>query len=298
MVPLLALAFIVSPQSCQNISDDKIHARDLAQAAPVFAQLPPDLVVGFAPAPGLKKTFRAGELQRILRSAGIKSDTTAEVCFAWKMRELNDTAVIAAMRAALQPRKVDVSIVESSRYPVPDGPLMFTDPPLTSANADAPLLWRGFIEYAPGRKYAVWARVLLRTSSTRIVATAPLRAGQPIRADELRAEPWSGPLTRLDELTSLEDAVGNTVKMPLTAGTVLRRSMLARPAEVLRGDTVQVHIVSANALISTEAVAEENGVRGAMIRVRNAATGKKYRALVDGRDAVSVNRNQTAVTGG
>ena len=287
MIPLLL--FVAAAPHCGYVSGDRIYARDLAGAAPAFASLPPDLPLAYAPAPGQVKTIPAPELQRLAKANGIDAGQPSNACFEWKMRVPSDAELLAAMQAALLPRTVQIKIVDRSNNAVPNGDVKFSLPPLAGAVNAAPILWRGTVTDGSHKSYQIWARVLLEGSGTHVVAAEPLRSGQPIRATQLRAEQWSGPLASLDAISSPWQAVGLMPKAAIPAGAVIRTEMLARTPDVLQGDTVEVRVNYGHARITTDAVAEEAGALGAMIRVRNTASGKRFRARVDGKDLVSVN---------
>lgn len=281
---MIALAFIAA---CQFVSADRIFARDVAAVVPAFAKLAPEVPLGFAPSPGQTKVFGPAELQRVAKANGLALDEApSEICFQWNMRTLEPGDLITAMNAALPAgRRIEITVVESSRYPAPQGRIVFSEPPVS---ASGPMLWRGQVLYAPNRRYLIWARVLLKYTGPRLIAAEPLHPGEAIRADQLRIEQWSGTLAHLDELATPGEAVGDSVKAAVPAGTVLRRALLMRPADVLRGDAVAVHISSPGASITTEGIAEQTGVRGAVIYVRNRNSGRKFRARVEGKDTVTV----------
>src|SRR5437660_3546465 len=53
--------------ACIAVAGDRIVARDLAPVAPAFRALAPDTELGYAPAPGSRRIFRAVELAGLLR---------------------------------------------------------------------------------------------------------------------------------------------------------------------------------------------------------------------------------------
>ena len=62
MIPVFAFVVALGVAACHTITTDHIHGHDLAEALPAFHSLPPDLLLGLSPFPGLQRTFRAGEL--------------------------------------------------------------------------------------------------------------------------------------------------------------------------------------------------------------------------------------------
>ena len=289
MIPLLFFMAAAAAPQCAYVSGDRIYARDLVTAAPAFAHLPPGLPVSWSPAPGNVRTIAAAELQRMAKLNGLDPGPAVNACFEWRMHIPSDAELLSAMQAALAPRHVEIKIVERSKYPVPEGTLAFSLPPLAGIGHTAPILWTGAVKYAPHRTCSLWARVLMEGSGTRVIAAEPLRAGEPIRANQLRTEEWSGPLESLDTLASPALAIGLMPKTAIAAGSPLRSALLAKPPDVLQGDTVEVRVNWGHAHLKTEAVAEQAGSIGGMIRVRNTASGKRFRAHVDGKDLVSIN---------
>ncbi|MEQ1945884.1 MAG: flagella basal body P-ring formation protein FlgA [Bryobacteraceae bacterium] len=81
----LALTALVaaSPMvACISVSGDRILAKDLAEANPLFASLHPDLIVGFSPRPGITRMFRAEEQSSFARKHGLTAETPLpDVCF-------------------------------------------------------------------------------------------------------------------------------------------------------------------------------------------------------------------------
>jgi flagella basal body P-ring formation protein FlgA len=123
---------------------------------------------------------------------------------------------------------------------------------------------------------------------TRAVAVHPLTAGEPIRAGDVRAEPYEGPLLATATLTDAQAAIGMVPRRPIAAGDPLFENLLEPARDVARGDTVEVVVNGAGALIRTAGVAEESGNRGATIVVRNINSGRKFRARVEDKGKVSV----------
>lgn len=287
MIPLLLI--LTTAPSCSYVSGDRILARDLASVVPAFGKLPPGLPLAYAPAPGQMKTIATAELRQLGKANGIDAGQPANACFVWKMHVPTDAELLSAMQFALRPRTVEIKIVERSRFPVPDGPLVFALPPLSGGNRALPITWRGSVTYAPHKTWSLWARVVLEGSGTRVVAAERLSPDVPIRAAQLRLEHWSGPLASLDSISSLEEVVGLMPKASLPDGAPIESRMLAKPPDVMQGDTVEVRVNWGHAHVKTDGVAEQAGSVGAMIRVRNVASGKRFRARVDGKDLVSVN---------
>lgn len=284
---MLLLAAVLPAANCHSINSDRIFARDIAAVVPLFASLPADLVIGYSPAPGWQRTFHAAELQRLTKANHLEGAPSQDVCFAWTMAVPQPDEIVAAMKKALAGHDVRIEMVDHSRISAPAGDLVF---PLAGASvrSAAPVSWRGYVSYAGNRRFSIWATVLITVKETRVVAVNPLRAGEPINTNDVRVEPYEGPLLATATVTDLKAAIGMVPRRPIAAGDTLFGNFLEPPKDVTRGDTVEVTVNGAGALIRTAGVAEESGNRGATIVVRNATSGRKFRARVEDKDKVSV----------
>jgi flagella basal body P-ring formation protein FlgA len=287
MIFTLLIAAVLPATGCHPINADRIYARDLAAAVPVFSSLPPDLAIGYSPAPGWQRIFHAAELQRLAKANHLEGAVTQDACFGWTMAVPEPAQIVAAMQTSLAGRDVRIEIVDRSRAAVPAGELVF---PLAGASvrSAAPVLWRGYVTYAGGKKFNVWASVTITVKGTRVVALKPLHAGDPIHADDIREESYEGPLLATATLTDAKAAIGMVPRRPIAAGDALVENLLEPPKDVARGDTVEVVVNGGGALIRTAGIAEEAGNRGATIVVRNATSGRKFRAHVEDKGKVSV----------
>jgi flagella basal body P-ring formation protein FlgA len=89
-----------------------------------------------------------------------------------------------------------------------------------------------------------------------------------------------------DALGSTEAALGQTSRRSLRPGDVLRAGQLAAPVLVKRGDQILMIARREQVEVSTSGEALDNGARGAIIRVRNAASGQVVRMRVTGAGTV------------
>ncbi len=287
MILTLLLAAVLPTVSCHSINSDRIYARDLAAAIPMFAALPADLAVGYSPAPGWQRTFHAAELQRLAKANHLDGAVSQDVCFGWTMAEPDPNLMVAAMKKALTASDVRIEMVDHGRLPAPAGEMTF---PLSgvSIRSAAPILWRGYVTYAGNRRFNVWASVLITVKETRVVAVKPLHADEPIHEGDVREVPYEGPILAAATVTSLKAAIGMVPLRPIAAGDPLTQNLLEPPKDISRGDTVEVLVNGGAALIRTAGVAEESGNRGATIVVRNATSGRRFHARVEDKGKVSV----------
>jgi flagella basal body P-ring formation protein FlgA len=283
---LLSLAVLAVPgrAACVSISGERILARDLAQAVPIFAALPPELAMGYAPASGSRRTYSIAELARIAHGYGL-AEPQAEACFTRALETLTPEKVEAAVRAVLPGARIE--IVDFSRQPVPPGelrlPLSGLCPPRAAAPED-PLLWRGHAGPAGEVGLPIWVKVRIHLAGNRVVATETIEAGRRIERGDVRLEAFDGPPGWPD----LPQVLGRALRQRVEAGTLLETRMLADADDVMNGENVRVVVLCGRAHILLEGQAQGAGKRGETIGVRNPATGKLFRARVEARGEVSV----------
>ena len=287
----LLLALSTSPGACHAVESMRIFGRDLAAADSSFAGLAPDLSLGYAPAPGLQRVFKAAELARIARAHGLPANTPNELCFEWPMSVLEPEQMISVMRRSPGLGEAQIDIIEFDRHPAPRGEVVFPPAGLVSTPAvdsKTGVVWRGYVQYAPNQRFAIWARVRIAVAEKRIVANRPLRAGEAITADDVRIENYTAFSFHSSGVTRIEEVVGQTPRRAIRAGDAILRSLLEPAKDVKRGDSVEVTVSEKNLLFRVDGQAETGGRRGEMILVRNIASGKKFQAKVDAPGRVSV----------
>jgi flagella basal body P-ring formation protein FlgA len=270
-------------QACLPVSGERILAGDLAQAVPAFAGMTPELPLGFAPAPGSRRTYGAAELARLARRYGLAVEPGMEACFVRPLETLTRERVAAALGAVLPTARVE--IVEFSQQPIPRGELRFPVSGLqVNPGAGSALFWRGVVCAAGQDDFPVWARVRVQVSGKRVVATRALTPGHPIGRDQVREEAYEGP----PGLPDLSEIVGRVTRRPIPAGTAIERQWLDAPADVVRGEHVRLEIRCGGARVILDGQAQSSGRRGEVIGIRNPANGKILRATIADRGRVVV----------
>ena len=162
----LALALAQTPDHCALVEHETIAARDLAAVAPVFGQLPPDLAVAPSPAPGTRRVFKGPELAALARSHSIETGSLEEICFEWKMEPLDRASLVSAMQGALPFPETHIEVVETSIPAAPPGRFEFRREDLGASatkGTHSPVVWRGNVLYGTGRRFSIWARVVIAT---------------------------------------------------------------------------------------------------------------------------------------
>jgi flagella basal body P-ring formation protein FlgA len=204
----------------------------------------------------------------------------ASVCFEWPTAPLDSVRVEDAIRHSL-PEGASVKVLEISRIAVPPGEIEF---PIDMLRAG---YWRGFIRYGQGSKFDIWARVNVTVKQTRVVATAPIKAGDRIAASQIRLEEIEEAPDNT-RVSQVEEAVGMISKRSYTEGSPLLARMLERPPAVLKGDTVRLHTAVGAARVSMEVHAQAPGKIGDCIPVKNPSSGRVLRARVESAGEVTL----------
>jgi flagella basal body P-ring formation protein FlgA len=220
----------------------------------------------------------------------VKLDEPREVCFQWRLSVPTQERFRQAMEESLDLPGARIEIVETSRQAAPPGSLVFPRPALNPpASGDvSPVVWRGYIQYGENRRFVVWARVRIVATVNRVVATEPLRAGETIRAEQVRLESSEGFPLGGRAADSLDLVVGQMLRRPLSEGAAVPAHLLDRPLEVERKDVVRVRVQNGPAVILAEGLAEAGGRKGDTIPVRNANSGATFHATITGPKQVTL----------
>jgi flagella basal body P-ring formation protein FlgA len=285
---LPAVRFAPGASGCIAIEGERILARDLAQSLPAFSTVPADTQIGYAPVPGVKRFFYTPELQRLAARYHLTLSQDAEVCIERVLEPLRPEAVVEAMKKALGAPEARIEVVELSRFPVPRGEIEFARSALPPA-ALTPVIWRGIIHYAGGRRFAIWARVKIRVPTTQIIAVEAIPSGRPVAAGQIKLEKCELYPSGKSDPPSLDQVIGRIPRNPIAAGAAVTPDLLDAPKEVESGDLVQVEVRSGAARLSLEGRAQSAGSHGQAISIRNLATGKSFSARVVDKDRVLLN---------
>jgi flagella basal body P-ring formation protein FlgA len=285
-------------ETCAQVSGDTIRVSDLTAVAPTLATLPPDEVVGYTPAPGVRRLITRQELVRLAERHGVHLEAGAGACVERSSVRLSKERLEAALRAALkeaassgapEPR---VEVLEFSRYPVPEGELEFARSGLpTPPRTGTAVVWRGHVRYGGNRSVPVWARIKLAVSGKGLVAVESLPAGRPVRAEQVRLASleWF-PLSE----TPAQGAglvVGRVPRRAIPAGAPILAAALTQAQQIERGDTVTVDVSSGAAQLRFEARAETSGSAGESVLLRNPSNGRTFSGRVEAKGRVTVDAN-------
>jgi flagella basal body P-ring formation protein FlgA len=284
MMPLAALA--LSACLALGAGADHIVIGDLASALPALASLEPSTPLAPAPAPGVARVFHVPELRRMALRLGWPEAPAADICVERPVTPPDPAKLLAAMQAAVPEARI--AILDYSRQQLPEGTVEFPVSGLQPGGGPS-ALWTGYVLYGTNRRFCLWARVNVRVTLHRVVATADLRPGQAIAPEQLRAETSEGFPARENWLASIEDAAGRWPRVPIRAGMAIGARMLETPRDVMRGQTVHVEVRSGAAHLEFEALAEASGSAGDTVAICNPDSRKRFLARVEGKGRVSVN---------
>jgi flagella basal body P-ring formation protein FlgA len=289
---LLFLGMMAHPGSCEMIANDRIFGEDLAKALPGLAnKVPGDAVIGYSPVPGARRVFKSAELQRIGAPYGVVVAPDAEACFEWSLQPLTNDAIRVAILDALQSPDARIDVLAISGNQAPAGKVTFPISGLlasTLTGPETPVTWRGEVLYHGSRKFSIWARVKISATMTRVVATQLILPGQTVTPDQVRIETYDDFPLRNDIARNLEEVVGRMPRRALRTGLPVFRADLIEPFQVQRGDLVDVTAIAGAAQLHVPALAETPGRQGDLITLKNAHSGKFFRARIEGKDKALV----------
>jgi flagella basal body P-ring formation protein FlgA len=289
---LLFFSMITRTAPCEMIANDRILGEDLAKIVPGFQdKMPGDTVIGYSPAPGTRRVFTSVELNRIGAPYGVAVAPDAEACFEWSVQPLTKDVVRAAILDSLQSPDARIDVLAISGSLAPAGKISFPISGLlasTITGPDTPVTWRGEVIYHGSRKFSIWARLKISSTMTRVVATQLILPGQTVTADQVRIETYDDFPLRNDIARNLEEVVGRMPRRALRLGLPVSRADLIEPFQVQRGDLVDVTAIAGAAQLHVPALAETPGRQGDLITLKNAHSGKYFRARIEGRDKALV----------
>jgi flagella basal body P-ring formation protein FlgA len=289
MIATLTLA-AASAIDCHVVAADVIRMRDLAAVESAFAEVDPDVLVGYSPLPGAVHVLTPAQISRLAKTYSLDERAYRSVCFQRAMRELDQKEVKDLLDRALSIPAARIELLDFSRYPVPVGDLVFprSGLALRLAPGTEPLLWKGYVVYGSSRHFSVWVRVKINARLNRVIATDNLVTSKPVRADQVRIEMLDGVPDALAPAQSLDEVVGKLLLRPVRSGATVSLDDVSTALTVRRGDKVDVDFFSPGMRLSFVAAAEMDGRYGDHIRLRNLQSNNIFEAEVSGKDQARV----------
>ncbi|MDP8989257.1 MAG: flagellar basal body P-ring formation chaperone FlgA [Acidobacteriota bacterium] len=289
--PLL-MALTALPPGCHTISSDVIFARDVAAVIPGFSRVAGDFRLSAVADSGAPRIFEGVELQRIGKNQGVDLQDLPDVCFALRVFVPQPDEIRAALRksmhdvAGIDTAKIEIS--SSSQRPVPFGELVFPKSGLQlSSGMRQEAMWRGFVRHSGG-DFPVWAKVRVVANLTRVVAITNIPSGKPVQRQQVRVESCEDSLLDETAARNLDDVVGYLPKSVLRGEFAIRKTQLAPPPDVTKGDLVEVQVFAGAAHLVVKAKAQADGFKGSAILMHNLSSGKDFPAMVVGKNRVMV----------
>jgi len=291
---ILVLVGGLARAACVAIPSGKILARDLFDAVPLFQALDPGVILGLAPFPGAERVLSAHDILLTARRYGLApspGQPVGGVCVVRSMRHFSIEEVKAALLSALDMGDVRLDVLEFSNPLLPPGRLQFQRAALSRPpgnNSQLPVIWRGRLIYDDQHSLAVWAKARISVDREIVVAAETIPKGTVIRDEQVATRhiqqfPLPDPHPGL-----LPPTVGRVARQTISAGQPIMPEALDDFKDVLRGATVHVQAIEGGASIRFDAVAQASGQKGETIIVHNPSSGRNFRALIEGREQVSV----------
>lgn len=185
-----------------------------------------------------------------------------------------------AAASALGDPEFDLNVVSSRPAPACKGPVS-----VEALDTRQPARMRFVARCPDGQGWRHDFVVRARMSALVAVTAAPVGANQTLGESDVTLERRD--VTNLRDPIGLpEEAVGQSSRRSLRAGEVLRASQLVAPIVVKRGDAVVMTAREDGIEVSMAGEALDAGARGAVVRVKNSASGQVVRMRVLGAGAV------------
>lgn len=278
---------------CIVVPSNQILAKDISPAIPLFRALDPNDAIGFAPFPGMVRVMSSRDIAAAAQHYGLAfppGELAPSVCIERMVHPLSPAAIKAAMSSALKIPGVDVQVLDFSRQGYPPGQLEFPLATLNHSPGNDPqtaVVWTGRLIFDNNRSLSVWVRVRLAVIREVVVANQDIARGTSIRPDQITIMQVS----QFPTSSSAEppaSIAGKIARRPFKAGQIISADALDDAQEVVRGETVHVRSTDGAATILCDGIAQGSGRKGDVIVVHNPASGKNFRATVEGRQQVIV----------
>jgi flagella basal body P-ring formation protein FlgA len=285
------MMFLILLAACLPVDGAEIRGRDLVGSG-ALTGVPDNAFVAYSPAPSVPRIFTLEDLRRIAGRYELPEPQPREVCFERRTAPLDARALETAMRAALKRPDASLTLVDISRYPSPAGEIVFRKQDLhapASHQANAPVLWRGYVQYEPAKRFPIWARVRVTVPVTHSVAASDIAIGTILEPSHLRSETRQE-FPGVNRMADGSVLVGTRARRAIPAGKVLDPQWFEAEPDVRKGETVEVRVTGGSARLVLSATAQGNGRSGQWVALRNPQSGKLFRGLVQSRGVVVVEK--------
>lgn len=137
-------------------------------------------------------------------------------------------------------------------------------------------------------KQTLFISGMLRNEQLVPVAKRAMNAGERFAAEDTKTE-WREISFFMDSAPNEKEMLGKRLKQSLRVGDVILSNMLEREKSVLRGEPVQVIVKNSGWSVSLLATAEQDGVIGDRIRLKNNKSNKEIVATITGKAEAEIN---------
>ncbi|HET8710202.1 MAG TPA: flagellar basal body P-ring formation chaperone FlgA [Spongiibacteraceae bacterium] len=153
--------------------------------------------------------------------------------------------------------------------------------PLAISNRDqTQSLSRVTLLVACGKEWSIYLPVDLDVYRPVVVALKPLATGSIVNADDVQLSTLNVSQLIGAYITTLDEAVGMSVKRPIAQGRPIVSQQLDQPILVRRGESVVISAESGDLAVKMSGVAMSDGRRGEQIRVKNQTSSRVVDARV------------------
>lgn len=130
------------------------------------------------------------------------------------------------------------------------------------------------------RRWTLFVTARVQQFVTLVTAARPISRNSRIGNAALALRELDISRLRSDYYTRLQDVVGQTARVPIANGEVIRPRMLEAALAVHRGDLVTLEVRKGNLLIRSKGIALEDGRLQQQIDVKNQSSGRELRGIV------------------
>jgi flagella basal body P-ring formation protein FlgA len=252
-----------------------------------------EIEVGRSPLPGRERTLSLAVVRTRLRQAGfdpaemvITGPSTIIVRTRPVLVDADDIAaavrdyVTAKMPWDAHEAEVDALVDPRDQVLVPEGEISLVVEALTSTKFIGSTSVKVTV-LVDGAAYCSFpVRVRVDVVKGVVVAARTIERHETIEPSDVRLETRDLAGVPAGAAFDLEAVVGMRASHTIPAGRVVVKSSVDPPPLVRKGDAVTIEAVLAGVTVSASGEALEDGCEGALIRVRNSATGTIVRAKV------------------
>lgn len=258
---------------CITVDGPTITAGHLAPAVPLFAAIPADTILGFAPQAGIRRSLAPRELNAWLRRFLPRSapgvDVSASPCVVARTQRFTRKDVERAIRNAFGSKgaRLDLELASYSGIAVGMGDLHFDLSRMPRASdPSAFVVWKGTAGEARGRPQQIWVRVRIRERGLEPFAARDLRRGERQQEGDIEwREVWHAPGAQSQLPRELP--ADSTWLRSLKRGDAVRPSDLRLPQLVRGGEAVELELAEGSIGLRVRTIARTSGQSGQRVLV-------------------------------